>query len=152
MATDFFGVERNVNSHGQIATSELATIDLGGGGSVALVQQATWSYQLNVQPVYEAGSAELYWNTGQPQGTISMDRIVGSDGYLAEFSSLQGGCGTLQQITVGLGGTGGCTVSDGPVGSDLTFSGAVPIEVRGSFGAGMREVSEGVTIRCAGMS
>jgi hypothetical protein len=151
MATDFFGYNRDVKPNGAIATSEFATINIGG--KMGLVQSVSAAYQQTVQARFEAGSPTLYWLTGQPQGTISIARLVGQSGLFSGFAKLQNNCGgVIDGISIALDGTGGCAVNQIRGGASLTFGGGVPESVNVSFSAGMLEVQEGATIRCATMN
>lgn len=149
MAEDFFGYSRDVKPNGQIITSEFATINLDG--KMGLVQSVQAVYQQSVQARFEAGSPTLYWLTGQPQGTVTVARLVGKNGLFSAFGSLQNACGSVIPVKIGLDGTGGCSATPAGQGT-INFSGGVPESVNVSFQAGLLEVQEGCSIRCAAMN
>lgn len=145
--SDFFGYERKVRPNGTIATSELATIKVGGN-RISLVQNVNASYQQMVAPKFEAGSATLYWVLGQPQGTIQMQRLVGNGGFLDEFRGIGDNCGELTDVSIGLDGDG-CAVVN--TGSKVAFRDAVPESVSISFNVGGLQVAESLSLRAAFM-
>jgi len=145
--SDFLGYERKVRPNGTIATSELATLKVGGQ-RITLVQNVSASYQQQVNARFEAGSPTLYWVLGQPSGQISIGRLVGNGGFLDEFRNIGDNCGELTDVNIGLDGDG-CAVVD--TGSKVTFRDAVPQQVTVGFDVGGLEVSEQLTLRAAFM-
>lgn len=150
MPTDFFGYKREVQPNGTLVSSELATIAVGGGSNISVVQNVTANYAQQVNPKFESGSPTLYWLTGQAMGSISFSRLVSSSGFLAELSSLKNSCGSVIPVVLGLDGTGGCSASAGKSGGGkVRFSGGVPESITISWTAGTLEVSEGASIKVA---
>lgn len=47
-----------------------------GDGEPRLVQQANLSYQLRCDARFEVGSENLFWSTGQSQGTLQLNKLV----------------------------------------------------------------------------
>lgn len=152
MPADFFGYSRTVSPNGTVMSSELATLSMGG--IMSLVQQATGTYAQTVNAKFEAGSANLYWVTGQPQGTIQFARLVGTEGFLggSNWSQIQGQCGSLVGLTLGSQGTSGCTTVQPINGATLSFTNGVPEQITVSFQAGLLDVTEGASIRVATMN
>lgn len=148
---DYFGYQRTVEPNGAIVSSEYATLSLGGG-KMALVQTVRATYGQTVTAKFEVGSPTLYWITGQPVGQIELGRLVAKGGFLEGFSSLENSCGSVIPVTLGLDGTGGCSVGEGGGGSGLQFSGGVPEQVTVQFQAGLLEISEGCSIKVASMT
>jgi hypothetical protein len=147
---DYWGYNRTVEPNGTLVSSEHATFDLGG--RMALVQQVSANYAQNIMPKFEAGSATLRWLTGQAQGVINMDKLVGKEGFFEAFAALVDSCGSLQTVKIGLSGDAGCAAAITPGGRTINYSGAVPAEVRTRFSAGQLEVQEGTTLRAAVMN
>ena len=148
---DYWGYDREVKPNGFIASSELATIAIGGGNNIQLVQQVTAQYAHMVSAKFESGSPTLYWLTGQPQGTISFSRLVGQEGFLSSLSGLAGQCGSVIGVTLGLGGTGGCAAATISGGKSARFSGAVPESLNIAWQAGTLECQEGAAIKVASL-
>lgn len=92
MPLDFFGYTRQ-RPGAHIMSSEYAAILMSNSQTTApsnrlgLVQGATVAYGHRVMPIFEAGSSELYWLTGQPSGTIGIERVVG-DNFVAGLQGL----------------------------------------------------------------
>jgi hypothetical protein len=145
---DILGYSRDVKPNGQIFSSEFATISIGG--KMSLVQSVQGSYQQTVTPRFEVGSPTLYWLTGQPMGQVSISRLVGSGGFFTAFKALKNSCATLTPITIGLDGTGGCTVAQ-QTGSGLFLDGAVVSSLGFGFSAGVLEVQESVQMQFASL-
>jgi hypothetical protein len=147
--TDFFGYKRQIKPNGQLISSEFATLSLEGS-RLSLVQSVQASYGQRAEPKFEAGSASLYWVTGQPMGTINIGRLVGKGGLKA-LQALEGGCGKVKGLRVSFDGEGGCEdVSFSEKG--LRFGGAVPVSVGVNFSIGQLEIGETVQLNAAQMS
>lgn len=149
--TDFWGYDREVKPNGFIASSELATIAIGGSGPITLVQQVTAQYAHMVSAKFESGSPTLYWLTGQPQGSINFSRLVGHEGFLASLSALAGQCGSVIGVKLGLDGKGGCSGAASTGGANAKFSGAVPESLSIAWTAGTLECQEGSAIKVASL-
>lgn len=74
------------------AVMRFAVVNPGGGlvaGDIQttglLTQQLTISYQINVNPLYEIGSNDVYYVAGRQRGTISMQRVIGPTRVMLEF-------------------------------------------------------------------
>lgn len=149
-STDFFGYKRDIKPNGAVASSEYATLDLGG--RMALVQTVTANYAQQVNAKFELGTPTLYWVTGQPQGDVTFRRLVGKGGFLSAFGAMQNACGEVLAVSIGLDGTGGCSTVQNSGGQGIKFSGGVPVGVSVDITAGTLEVSEGGSMRCASMT
>lgn len=149
---DIFGYERESHATGTTMTSEMATISFGEGGSSRkkLVQSVQGQVQHTVTPLYESGSSDLYWNSGQPMGTVDMERIVGRGGFFDGMTS-GNACGELTSVTVGSDGKGGCTAkrAENGKGKNIVFGGAIPVSFGFTFGAGIVEVRDRVSFMAA---
>jgi hypothetical protein len=80
---DFLGYQRAVAGQ-HILSSEYAALLMAGtttstASRLGLVQGLQCSYSHQVAPVFEAGSSNLYWLTGQPVGGVSVSRVVGDN-------------------------------------------------------------------------
>lgn len=151
---DIYSYKREASSaraDGGLASAEFAVLDLAGS-EVRLVQQFSANYTHAVNAKFESGSANLYWQTGQPQGTVNFSRLVGMNGFMEGFEkSLDGSCGSLTTLNVGMDGESACTVGAAPTGS-LNFGGAIPTAYNLTWTAGALDITEGLQIRVSSLS
>jgi hypothetical protein len=140
----YFGYNRNTS--GTVATSEHATVSFGGGGKLKLVQTVEAAYAQRVEARFEAGSADMYWVTGQPQGTISFSRMVTTGDSL--LSGYDVPCGEVSSIAIGMDGTS-CKPAGG---GRLTFKDGVVERVGVSVQVGSLQVAESVQMKVATLS
>jgi hypothetical protein len=143
---DFFGYSRKVKAAGEVLTAEFATITLGDDPTaVLLLQSAQFSYQHNVAPFYEIGSADLYWTTGQPMGAGSISRAVGQEGFLQKFGK-GSACSKIQSIGVGLKKSGGC-LQLASAGKGFNLLNCIPESVTVTVQAGALQMQEGLSMK-----
>jgi hypothetical protein len=81
--TDIFGYRRSAKPQGAFSTEDsvltFGAVDGQGIDNPAgfLVQQWNLQYQQQVQEIFELGSNKLYWSKGRPQGSGSLNRVIG---------------------------------------------------------------------------
>lgn len=146
--TDYFGYSRQVKAPGEVLSSEFATLAIDGGDQLLLLQNCTVNYQHAVQPVFEAGTPDLYWVTGQPQGSCGITRAVGKEGFLSKFNGGRS-CAELRSLNVALNGRGGCVQAT--AGKGVAMSGCMPQAIGFSFGAGQLQMQESLTLLIANL-
>ena len=116
---------------------------------LALVQSAQLNYGHQVIPRFEAGSAELYWVTGQAQGRITVQRAVSQGGMFGEVKADQAASGDLIKFSMEVKDiNGGVSVSGN---KNISFTGGVVVNLTASVQTGSLDVSEGVEIAFANM-
>lgn len=145
MATEFFGHNRIVKSANQLASSEYARISVGG--NVTLGQNVTANYGQQIRPLYEIGAPSVMFVAGHAQGTVSVGRLVGNNGFFQTFQGTQ--CGRIQPVSISGGGGGPCS---GGGGGSISFDGGIIESVSLQITAGQIEMTEGVVIKVATMS
>lgn len=152
-ATDILGYKRTVKANGALYSSEYATVKLGAGGNLGLVQSVRGSYSQTVNAKFESGSPTLYWQTGQAQGQISIGRLVGEGGFWAGFSSVENSCGELTNVTIGLDGDVGCATATlaGNGAGGLKYTNAVVQGFGFDWSAGGLDINESVQIAAGSM-
>jgi hypothetical protein len=64
--------------NGSFRADDLVMTFAGGDGAGALVQQAQWNVQRAVNMLYEIGSANIYYVGNRRNGTITLNRVIGS--------------------------------------------------------------------------
>lgn len=83
---DIFGYRRNPKPAGAFSTDDSlltfgSTIgDVAGGAKQTLgllVQNWRIGYQQQVQEIFELGSNRMYWSKSRPQGSGSLQRVIG---------------------------------------------------------------------------
>jgi hypothetical protein len=158
MATNILGYERKKKaSQMRLISSDYATLKMGktatkASAQVHLVQNARVTYQHQVTPRFEAGSAELYWLTGQSQGTVTIGRAVSKAGFFSTLEPKNAASGTL--ISFSLDTTTrpgfGVTVKADPKGS-IQFKNGVIAALGANVATQGLDVSEEVTINFADM-
>jgi hypothetical protein len=154
MATDVFGYTREAPQ--RIMSSEGASISVDG--QLGLVQSVQAAYQHNIQPRFEAGKNTLYWLVGQPQGQISINRMVSKSGFFTEYGDKlkDAACGSLiDGISINVDDScpsGGGTVAVGTGKKTLTYGGGVFQAITASIDVGSVSVGEQVTILVSTMN
>jgi hypothetical protein len=154
---DFYGYERDYAGT-YLYSSDVAAIyfDNNGAGTpqrAGLVQNVSASYQHSVLPRFEAGSSELYWVTGQAQGSVGMGRLVSYGGLLSGIQVGQGSSdlrnGILGGVNIKIGKLAGQLRQVALPQSQLVMTGCVLESYSTSFTTGALEVSEMTAIRVA---
>jgi hypothetical protein len=145
MATDFFGHNRIIKSEKQLSSSEYARISVGG--RIDLAQNVTANYGQQIRPLFEIGAPSVFFVTGHAQGTVSVGRLVGKDGFFSNFKGTQ--CGRIEPVSITGGGGGPCA---GGGGGTISFDGGIIESVSLQITAGQIEMTEGVVIRVASMN
>lgn len=154
---DFYGYSRQ-HPGKYLYSSDVAAIyfDNNCTGTVqtaGLVQNVTANYQHSVLPRFEAGSSELYWVTGQAQGSVGMGRLISSAGLLqgvnpgASGSSIENGI--LGDVQIKIGKQDNNLRSVNLSQNLLIMRGCVLSDYSCSFTTGALEVSESIAIKVA---
>lgn len=151
MSADILGYNRTVKADGEVLTSEYAVLSMSGGGAISLVQQAQGQYGHKIQSVFEGGTANMYYITGQPEGQISFARLVGRAGLGTFLRNGAGGCGALTTLAVSLNGSGACANISASGGKGYSFSGAMIENIQFSYSTGDLQIQEGAALRVAHM-
>jgi len=142
---DFWGYNRQVKANDQVVSSEFCNLTLGGG-RMALLQNLSVQYGREIQSIFQIGDPSIYWLSGNAQGNISADRLVGKDGFLKYFNNLSDTCGVVKPIQISLGGDGKCSV----VGKgSINFQDGIVEQVQIGTQAGSLRITEGFNIRIA---
>jgi hypothetical protein len=148
MAEDFLGYDRTTSSK-EILSADFATISFGDE-KARLVQSVQGQYGHKVEPRFEAGSSTLYWVNGQPQGNVSMGRVVGTKGWFHEFVGADAACALFKPVTVRLDGDNLCDL-DIENGS-IKMEDVILQNISFSFSAGQLSISENVTMLVSKMT
>ena len=151
MSADILGYNRTVRANGEVLSSEYAVLSMGGGGAITLVQQAQGQYMHKIRSVFEGGTANMYYITGQPEGQISFARLIGREGLGTFLSGGAGGCGSLTSLSVSLSGSGACSAISAAGGRGYSFSGALIESINFSYSTADLQIQEGATLRVASM-
>jgi hypothetical protein len=157
MADNILGYHREkTQDNMRLISSDYATLKMSDGaasptGEINLVQNARVSFQHNVTPRFEAGSAELYWLTGQSQGTVTIGRAVSRGGFFSGLTPSNAAVGDLVQFSLDTSkGNFGTTVSATPKKS-IQFKNGVIAALGANIATQGLDVSEEVTINFADM-
>lgn len=141
--SSIFNTTRTAKASGELTSSEYAKITLGG--VVSLGQSVTGGYERQISTVFEIGNPNIYWIGGHEQGTLSISRLVGKNGF---FHAIEpGACGEISPVGVDLVG-GQCSSG----GSGLTFEDAMVQGLTWNITSGALEITEGVSLRFATLS
>lgn len=133
---DIFGYNRGGAS--DVFVSDKSRLSIVGVDGVDLIQNWQVAYQQNIQPIYEVGSSRLFWAKGNPIGSGTIGRIVGTS-----FLKMSGDiCDKGTTITI-TNAAGAC--SGGEVG--LTCLGAICTSVGFSAQAGNPTISESLAFQ-----
>lgn len=147
--SDYFGYNRPVKTE-QLPSADHAVLDIGNG-RLGLIQGFSGSYEHQVQPRVEMGSSTLFWVTGQPMGSFTVNRLVGREGLLASFRNTGGNsdaCGGLRTLSISLDG-GSC---EAIAGAGVTMRGVKLQSVAFQGQAGGFDLSESATFLVAEMN
>jgi hypothetical protein len=105
------------------ATLRFAVVRPGGGlnpGDIRvrglLTQQVTISYQVNVTPLYEIGSNDVFYVEGRRRGTIGLQRVVGPTPIMLEFYHRYGDVCLADINELEFGFNTGCGAADNRLG------------------------------------
>ena len=154
---DFYGYERDYAGT-YLYSSDVAAIYFDNNGvgypqRAGLVQNVQASYQQSVLPRFEAGSSELYWVTGQAQGSVGCGRLVSYQGLLDGINVGQGTSdlrnGILGSVTIKIGKLAGQLRQVQLPQSQLIMKGCVLQGYSTSFTTGALEVAESMAIQVA---
>lgn len=156
---DFYGYERD-HAGTYLYSSDVAAIyfdnnGIGTPNRAGLVQNVQAAYQHSVLPRFEAGSSELFWVTGQAQGSVAMGRLVAYNGLLDGLNPGTGQTdlrnGILGGVNIKIGKLAGALRSVNIPQSQLIMAGCVLQGYSCSFTTGALEVSEMTAISVAFM-
>ena len=154
MAKNILGYTRTKDTK-RLISSDFAAISLdsGGGdsGQLGLVQNATAQYGHQVIPRFEAGTSELYWVTGQAQGTITLARAVSQDGFFGSLKPQEAAGGTMVQLNINMKDADLSNQIRTGAGSSIHFYGGIISAMSSSISTASLDVQESVTINCSEM-
>jgi hypothetical protein len=142
---DLFGYNRTGNAIGQVASSEYASVNVGG--KLALVQSVNVTYTQQIDEVKAVGDSNVYWIPGRPSGTINVSKLVGQGSFFQGWSA--GQCGRIDSLSINVGG-GVCGFSSG--GGGLSFTGAVVETFSLEMSSQAHTVTETASIKVATIS
>tara|TARA_B100000579_G_scaffold300828_1_gene250767 strand:- start:14221 stop:14691 length:471 start_codon:yes stop_codon:yes gene_type:complete len=150
MAENILGYKREkTQDQMRLISSDHATLKMGGKDQIHLVQNARVQFQHQVTPRFEAGSAELYWLTGQSQGSVTIGRAVSKSGFFSNLDTKKAATGDLITFTLDtVKGTHGIGVAASPK-ETLTFKNGVIAGLGANIATQGLDVSEEVTISFA---
>ena len=141
MSDEYFGYNRDTKTT-TIPSADNMVIKLDGN-EIGLAQSFQGQYQHRVEPRFELGSSTLYWVNGQPQGEVSVQRLVSSgQGLLSAFRSGGDACGKLRSLVIE-GNSGSCP--NLKLEGSLNFRNGVLSSVQVSGQAGGLDISENAT-------
>jgi len=131
---DIFGYKRNPKPKGVFSTED-SSLTFGSVSNPIgyLVQSWNFSYNQDVQELFEIGSNELYWSKGRPQGTGTIGRVIGdvdvdnkSHGFFPSeaYDICEGGASMVLTAKSGACQTGG-SFTGGVKELNVTMSGVV---------------------------
>ena len=136
----------------RLISSDFAAISLdSGSGELGLVQQASAQYGHQVIPRFEAGSSNLFWVTGQAQGTLTLGRAVSQDGFFGSLKPQDAAGGTLVKVHINMKDANLQNQVRTGAGSSIHFAGGIIAALSSNISAASLDVSESVTINCAEM-
>lgn len=81
MSGDIYSLDKGGDNRKIVTSHQGAAVSFGGGSggsSLRLIQQASVQYQQRTEARFELGSDTLYWATGQSQGTMQLNKLVGA--------------------------------------------------------------------------
>ena len=114
-----------------------------------MVQQVAIQYAQNVNRLWEVGSANTYFIAGRTQGTISLKRVVGSQGVSTGFIKQYGDVCNMPGNTLTFSFQNGCTPGSSTGEGDLTCSGIVINSLAYSVAAADMIINEDMTMMFA---
>lgn len=80
---------RNVSTLGGVFTSDRAKLFLQGALAI-LVQRLNFNYSQTITRLYEVGGPNIYYVGGRTQGQLSISRVVGPSGTVAQLYAQYG--------------------------------------------------------------
>lgn len=104
--TNLFGHERVTKTGDQTASSQYAIIVINEALSLAANFQAT--LRQDIQPFLPIGEPAIYFLRGVSSGNVSVETLVGADGFFKQLRSAAAACGRVDGLSVNLTG-GKCT-------------------------------------------
>lgn len=138
--SDILGFDNNVAQSGNIASSKFAATVIGG--TLALVQQFSVNYGLQVETIHAAGDTQVYWQPGRPQGQITASKLTGN-GFFNDWKGFD--CGRIENLAVDVNG-GEC----GYKGSGtMTFGGGIVTQLGMSFQSQPTSITENIGVQIA---
>lgn len=141
--SSIFNTTRTAKASGEISSSEYAKVTLGG--IVSLGQSVSGNYNRQISTVFEIGNPNIYWVGGHEQGTLSISRLVGKNGFFHNINP--GACGEISPVGIDLS-AGQCTTG----GSGLSIQDTMVEGLTWTLSAGALEITEGVSLRFATLS
>ena len=135
----------------RLISSDFAAISLDAEAGLGLVQQASAQYGHQVIPRFEAGSSNLFWVTGQSQGTVTLGRAVSQDGFFGSLKPQEAAGGTLVKLNINMKDANLLNQVKTGAGSSIHFTGGIIAAMSSNISAASLDVSESVTINCAEM-
>lgn len=142
---DYFGNNKTVAPLGSVLTGEFCRLSIGG--QVALLQNATATYQRQIQPMFECGKSTTYYITGNSEGSVNATAAVGQGGFFQGIGK-GGSCGQINSINFDAVG-GACAAS---VGGGVSFKNGLLESVGITLNAGFQAVTNNVAIKVAEMN
>lgn len=160
MGKDIFGYDRDPTAKAVFtAEGSVLTID-GHSAKGALVQNWELNYKQDVQPIYEIGSSNMYWQRGRPSGSGRLGRLIGASDAGAKiggglfnpggdaFNACKGGVKATISFGAGsCGGSGGTQNS----GSKVTLSGLLVGQIGFSSTVQNVNVQENIDVQFASL-
>ena len=142
---DIFSYENNAVTTGEVASSDTATISIGGGGGAnSLVQNCSVSYGQSVEEVTQVGSTSIFWMPGRAKGSVTVASLVGNKGF---FSGLDQKCGIITTGTVSVGANRCGFTGNG----QLTFEGGIIESVSATLSSQTQTIAQNMTMRIASL-
>jgi hypothetical protein len=135
----------------RLISSDFAAISLDSSAELGLVQQASAQYSHQVIPRFEAGSSNLFWVTGQSQGTVTLGRAVSQDGFFGSLRPQDAAGGTLVKLNINMKNANLQNQVKTGAGKSIHFTGGIIAAMSSQISAASLDVSESVTINCAEM-
>lgn len=119
--SDVYNLDKGSKQRKLVTSHEGATVKLGNG-DLKLIQQASVQYQQRTDARFELGSDRLYWATGQSQGNMTLNKLVGAQSrpWDGMGSGLQAGRGNAY-VDFTLSSQNGGVTGDG-IFSQIGFS------------------------------
>jgi hypothetical protein len=146
---DIFGYSRTAEANA-LVSSEYAVFTIDSS-EVKLIQNCQVQYQHRVTPKFESGSSDLFWQTGQPQGTLNFSKLIGKGGFFDGFN-FEKACGDLIKMDISLENNSGCEAIKLTATGGLSFNKAMPQIYTAAWNVGSLDVTEGGTILLSQMS
>jgi len=135
--SEFFGYKRNKETLGQLATSDASLLTIKD--EISLAQSVDIQYRQIVKPIFEVGTANMYYVAGHAEGTLSASKLVG-DSPLTAFKGQS--CGKID--TASFNAKGQCDFGGG---GKVSITGAIIEQVGVNATAQALEMTESVQIR-----